>query len=127
MEELLIVVLQAFLELLVELLLYGGLDIIATLSGSEDKNRWGLMFLFFMLGAVLGALANLVHPRVLLPYEWLRIGNLLLGPLVVGAIAWYWTERRRRRGRKVVPGYHFLFALLFTLAFDVVRFAYGQR
>ncbi len=122
MEELL----GLILELILEILLYSGADFVVIPREEEEGFPFGWMTLFFLLGAGLGAIANLVQPRFLLPYPWLRVINLIVGPLIVGGIARAWTKWRRRRGRKLVPRNHFAFAFLFTFAFDLVRFVYAK-
>lgn len=127
MEEVLIVILQGLLELGLEFLIYAGLDLAALRGRSDEDQGCVIMVVFFSLGALLGGAANLIRPRLMLPYPWLRIGNLIVGPLVAGAASWYLTRWRQERGAKVLPGSHFLFAFWFTFAFDVVRFAYGKH
>src|SRR5439155_20238091 len=83
MEELLVLILQLLFEFVLQLLFYGGLDLAAwSVSGKEDKSGgvgFVVMFVFFLLGAGLGVLANFVHPGAFLPYAWMRIANLLAG------------------------------------------------
>ena len=91
MEEILIVLLQILFELVLQILLYGGLDFTAWSFGREDKSDstgCGAMFIFFAIGAGLGALMNWLYPRPVLAYDWLRIGNLIVAPLLAGGLAW---------------------------------------
>lgn len=127
MEEVLIVVVQGLLELGLEFLIYCGLDFAALRGRSDEEYGCSLAGFFFICGAVLGSLANLARPRLLLPYPWLRIANLIIGPLLAGGASWLMTQWRQQRGAKVLPGNHFFFAFWFTLAFDLVRFAYGKH
>ena len=129
MEEILIVILQAFFEFFLELILYVGLDLAAW--GFRDEKDGGAgcgwIFVFMFLGAGLGALANWIHPKTLLPFAWMRIANLLVGPFLVAWASKLWTEARKERGRNLVPANHFYFALLFTFAFNLVRFLYADH
>jgi uncharacterized membrane protein YccC len=130
MEEALVLILQLLFELIVQLLLYGGIDFITMWVEKNDKpGGLGclLMFLFAVIGVGFAALANLFHPVVFLPYDWLRIANLIVGPLLAGGVSWLFTDWRRRRGARLVPRLHFWFAFCFVFGFDVVRFIYGRH
>ena len=130
MEEALIIILQVVFELAVQLLLYGGLDLTSLWFGRDEKPGGVgclMMFVFALIGATFGGLANLIHPGTLLPYAWLRIANLVLGPLLAGRASWWLTDWRRRHGARLVPNMHFWFAFWFVLVFDLVRFIYGQH
>ena len=130
MEELLIVILQIVFELVLQIILYAGLDLTAWWFTREDKSDsagCGRMFIFFSIGAGLGALMNWVHPRPVLDYDWMRIGNLIVGPFLAGGLAWLFADWRRRCGAKMVPRLHFFFALTFVLGFDLLRFIYSNR
>ena len=125
MEEVLVVVLQGLVEFLVEMLIYFGID----LPWRRDDGRAGCgwVVLLLLLGAGCGWAADLLWPRLLLPYFWLRLANLAVAPLAAGALSWAVADRRRRRGAALIPVSHFWSAFAFTLAFNVVRFAFGQR
>lgn len=130
MEEILVVILQVFFEFMIELLIYAGLDFTAWSIGKAEEPGsvgCGAMVVFLLLGAGFAALANALHPRPILAYEWLRIANLLLGPPLAGAVSWLCADWRRRAGAKIEPSLHFFFALCFVLGFDLIRFIYAQR
>jgi hypothetical protein len=74
-----------------------------------------------------GGLANLIHPGAFLAYQWLRIANLIAGPLLAGGVSWLVADWRRRRGAHLVPSLHFWLAFWFVLGFDVVRFIYARH
>ena len=128
MEEVLIVILQLFFELLFQLLVYGGFDLLAWWIDKHEKGLGCLaMLIFALIGAGFGGIVNLIHPGTYLAYEWLRIANVIVGPLLAGWVSWLFAEWRRRRGAKLVPSLHFWFAFCFVLGFDLVRFAYAQH
>lgn len=130
MEEILVIILQITFELALELLVYAGLDFTAWSFTREEEHGsagCGAMFVFFLIGAGLGALLNQFHPQPILAYGWLRIINLVAAPLLAGGIAWLFADWRRRRGAKILPSLHFFFAFWFVLGFDLVRFIYAKR
>src|ERR1043166_2230278 len=100
MEELLVLIVQVIVEGFLELLIYGGLDLAAfSIRSNEKEGSYGcvMMVVFLVLGAALGGLANMIHPRSFLPYPWLRITNLIAGPILVGIASWLFAEWRRQR------------------------------
>jgi hypothetical protein len=124
-EEIAVVLIQGFLEFLLEFLFWFGID----LAWSRD-NGWlgfGRIVVFLLLGGFLAFLLNHAHARLLMPTDALRVAMLVVGPLAAGFLAWLIARRRRDRGREIVPGNHFVTAFCFVLAFDLVRFAYGAR
>jgi hypothetical protein len=130
MEEILFVILQLLFEFVLQLLLYSGFDLAAWAFGKEDKGGsvgCAVMFVFLLLGSGLGGLANWIHPGAFLPYEWMRIANLLAGPPLAGGASWLFAEVRKHYGAKLLPSLHFWFAFCFVLGFDLVRFVYLQR
>ena len=130
MEEVLIVILQLVFELAVQLLLYGGIDCITMWVEKNDKPGGVgclLMFIFALMGVGFGAFANLFHPGAFLPFGWLRIANLIVGPLLAGGVSWLFTDWRRRRGARLVPIMHFWFAFFFVFGFNLVRFVYAKH
>jgi hypothetical protein len=125
MEEVLVVVLQGLVEFFLEMLIYIGID----LGWRRDDGGvgCGLLTLFLLLGGGLGAVGNVLHPRLLMPTEGLRVAALIAGPAAAGGLSWLVARYRQRRGQQVVPGNHLITALCFVLAFDVVRYAYGTH
>jgi hypothetical protein len=125
MEEILVVALQGLVEFFLEMLIYVGID----LSWTRDDRGvgCGLPWLFLLLGGCLGALANLLHPRLLMPTEGMRVAALIAGPAAAGGLSWLVARFRQRKGYKVVPSSHVVTAICFVLAFDMARYAYGTH
>ena len=123
MEEILVAVLQVILEFGLELLIYGGLDVAAERAAPAERRGCLLLTLFALIGAGLGAVANAVHPRPVLPFPWLRITNLVVGPFLAGVLSLLAARWRRRPE----PALHFGLACVFVLGFNLVRFAFARR
>jgi hypothetical protein len=127
-EEVLVLILQGLFEVGLEVFFYAGLAWPWPNDKQDSAGFWaGGGVLFFVVGGVLGLLFTLIFPKLLLPYGWLRMANLVLAPAASGLFAWYVARWRRTRTPGVVPQQHAVFAVLFTLAFAAVRFAYGQH
>jgi hypothetical protein len=134
-EEFLALLFQIFIELFVQLFVYLPFDWGLSAIWSEAKNETSgyemngceLLFLFIILGGLLGGLSLLVEPRLILRYAWMRITNLLATPVLAGALSWLIAEQRRRRRQDIVPGQHFWSAFWFGFAFSAVRFTFGTR
>ncbi len=128
MEEVLVLVLQGVFEVGLEVLFYGGLVWPSSDARTDSASAWAVGgILTFALGAGLGVFFNFFFPHLLVPYPWLRIANLVLGPAASGLFAWCVALWRSQYRRGVAPGQHAAFAVLFTIAFATVRYAYAQH
>jgi hypothetical protein len=129
MEEFLIILLQALAEFLIELMMYGGLDFLSykMWDSEEQELGCGWSFIFLVIGGLLGMLVNFLHPRAVLPWAWLRILALVAAPLAAGYISEALAKQRQHRGTVFEPRLHFWFAFLFTLGFEIARFAWAAR
>lgn len=125
MEEVLAIVFQLFFELLFNVLASGMIDLAARNTSAKTQEGCGVFLLHAGVGGGLGFLSTLAVPKLILPLAWMRMLNLLAGPLVAGAssavlMAWVRPKTAASWG----PFVHgFLFALMFGLA----RFAFGQH
>lgn len=121
MEEVVAALLQVFLEVFLEFVVYIGLDIVS-LQDEKGNTRGCVLFGFFVLaGAGLGALVNWMHPRPVLPFPWLRLLNLVVSPVLAGGLSVLVARWRRRD-----PPLHFWMAFCFILGYNAVRFAYAH-
>jgi hypothetical protein len=75
-----------------------------------------------LLGAALGGATLLMLPNRLLASHALRVANLLLTPVLVGALMAMLGAHRFRRGLVVLPIDRFVGGFAFALAFAIVRF-----
>src|SRR5262245_31553257 len=105
MEELLVLLIQLLVEFFFEVLCYGGLDFLsykATKSGEEGCGC-GWNFIFLLAGGAIGFAINTIHPRVVLPWPWLRIAALILAPIAAGFIAEAFSKWRNKSGASLDP------------------------
>ena len=126
MEELLIPVLQILLELFLEFLFYFGLDVATVRDDRGQLNGFSLSVIFAIIGALLGGLATWIYPHTVLPFAWLRLTNLFVGPFVAGLFSCWIASWRQRCGRRRDPTLHFFLAFSFVLGFNLVRFAFAH-
>jgi hypothetical protein len=123
-EELLAAVVQIVLEVLLQVLVSGGLDVAASASSKRDQSGCGWLVFHGLLGGVVGWLSTLLFPHLMLPVVWLRVLNLVLAPFLAGGLTFYmdrWWNRGKDGSTAFFHG--FTFAVLFGLA----RFAFGAR
>jgi hypothetical protein len=120
-EEVIAAVLQVFLEFFLEFLVYVGLDIVAWRDNDDRTGGCVFLGLFALAGIGLGALVNWMHPTPMLPYPWLRLANLIVGPFLAGGVSVVIARWRNR-----TPLVHFWMAFCFVLGYDLVRFAYAH-
>jgi hypothetical protein len=122
-EEVLVVVLQVFFELGIQLLGAPGIDF--SISSSDKHERGcGWVVLHTFLGGLAGWVSTLIFPKLLLTHVALRIANLVIAPLVAGGLSYWAADWMRKKADTWTPFWHgFAFALVFGLA----RFAFGER
>src|SRR5947207_2555374 len=108
MEEILVLLLQALIEFTFEML---------GVSGAFPTDSCGCgAFLALAVGALCGWLLNLIHPKVLLPFSWLRMSNLILAPLLSGWIAIKIAEGRLEKKPNINKWNRVIWAFCYTLA-----------
>ncbi len=125
MEEVLVVVLQVFFEVVIQLLGWWPLDVS---TGSDRVDRGcGWLLLHAFVGGLLGFLSALIAPQLLLPFAWLRVANLVVAPLAAGGLAYLFARWAKARGNAFDPRTHFWHGFLFALMFGAARFAFATH
>lgn len=130
MEELLILLLQAFGEVLFQILGSGLLDLLTWTWEKEDSPRsrgCTLVLVMLVLGGLLGWLSIWLVPHTLLPWAWLRIANLVIGPAISASVSWRIASWRRGRGYDTDPRIHALIAGAACASMVLVRFVGSVR
>lgn len=121
MEEVIAVLIQLILEIAFQVFVSGGVDLA---TSRRDHSGCGWLAGHGLLGCVCGWLSTLLFPRLMLPFLWLRIVNMVATPFLAGGLTLL-LDRQWNRGRDGANAFWhgFTFALLFGLA----RFAFGAR
>lgn len=130
MEELIILVLQAFGEVLFQIVGSGLLDLLTWTWGKDDSPRsrgCTLVLVMGLLGALLGWLSVWLVPHALLPWAWLRFANLVIGPAISAWVSWRIAKWRQGRGYDTDPRTHALIAGVACAGMVLVRFVGGVR
>lgn len=130
MEEIILLVLSFVGELLIESLAYFPWDIF---MGSYERKKegeintfgWCVISLFFGIG--IGYVSLLLLPKIIFQYSWLRILNLILAPLIAGAIAVNMSKRREQKELTTNNKLHYLIGFLFTLGLVSVRYVLSKK
>jgi len=124
--------LEALLEIIGELVVQGLAEVLAEIglqAMGEDSQRRPHPFLaaigYACFGAILGFGSLTVLPNNLVP-ESLRLANLILTPLAVGALMTAIGAWRARRGQPVLRIDRFAYGYLFALTFALVRFKFAN-
>ena len=132
MEDLLILIIQATVEVFFELFSYLPWDWwwYARPFDTEEEGRFSFgwwLFLSVIIGGVLGYFSVYVCPTVIVRFAWLRIALLFTSPLASGCIARHMAERRQKQGRISDPNAHFWLSFCFSLGLVWIRFAFAHR
>jgi hypothetical protein len=124
-EEVLVVFLQFFFEIVMEIVVYVGLD--WGWSRGSDRDGCFYVLVFMLMGGLLGAVMNWVHPGLLTPWPAARVAGLIIWPIVAGSVSWLVASALAKRGQALNARMHFWSAFLFVLGFNLVRFMFGAR
>jgi hypothetical protein len=92
-----------------------------------EPNGLGWLFVYLVVGGVVGGLSLLVAPHLLIHAAPLRLANFVVAPVAAGGLSWWLAEGRRSRGATTWPRMHLWAAFWFVLAFGGVRLAYAAR
>lgn len=130
MEEVILFVLSFLGELLLESLAYFPWDLFV-ISYEKRKdgeiNRFGWCLLSLILGIGLGSASTLIYSKIILDAGWLRIANLILAPLLAGAIAVKMSRRREQKEITTNNKFHYLIGFLFTLGLVATRYVMAVK
>jgi hypothetical protein len=134
MEELLIAVISAVAEILLEIVSYLPCDVVLSLAerrrgpdGRYEFPVFGLVAIGVILGSIIGVFSLQFSRQTMLPYAWLRMGNIVVAPVTSGLIARWTAGRRVARGEESSPRHHFAFACAVTMGLVLVRFVHATR
>jgi hypothetical protein len=130
MEEVLILLLQVFGEVLFQILGSGLLDLLTWSWEREDSPRsrgCTIALVLFIVGGLLGWLSIWLVPHSLLPWGWLRMINLVIGPICSAWFSWRLARWRQGRGHDTDPKLHALIAGSACFGMVVVRFMLCAR
>jgi hypothetical protein len=114
-------ILQVFGEALLEL----GLHALAE-PFRRDPNVWLASIGYALFGALVGGLSLWVFPQHFTPAGILRMANLFLTPLAVGACMAGMGAWRKRRHEAVFLLNRFLYGFIFAAALAAVRFQFAH-
>ena len=129
MEDLIIIILQAIFEFVVESVSYLPLDWWPSRSRTspESDTVTANCCIWFIIGCGLACVSMLFLKRTWISLPALRIANLVLAPIASAFISQAIARRRSRRNRFIIPRNHFWQSFWFTFGLVSVRFAYAAR
>ena len=105
------VILQAVFEILVEFGFHSLADTI-----KRPRSVWLSLLGFFLWGLVAGGLSLLIFPAYAITDPTLRIANLVLTPLFLGAVMMMIGRLRQKRGQDLVKLDRFGYAAILLSA-----------
>ncbi len=81
---------------------------------------------FILLGAVAGGLSLLIFPHAAIADRDLRLANLLVTPVLIGAAMMLVGRIRQKKGQNLVRLDRFGYAFAFAFAMAMVRFIWAD-
>ncbi|WP_157724977.1 hypothetical protein [Vogesella sp. LIG4] len=128
MEEILVAILQALFEFILEVLSYGTFD---WPSSSKDRPEpesiAGRCVLWFMGGCILAGLSVLAFNHTFIHWPPLRMANLVVAPVTSALLSQTIARHRAKNHPLIVPRNHFWQSFWFTLGLVIIRFTYAVR
>src|SRR5689334_12161550 len=125
MEELLIFVIQFFVEIVFQLALELILDLIPHTNLSGKPGFVGWLFVYLMVGAALGLSVNVIHPNLFIQSSALRQIHFFASPVLVGASAYGVNRLRSKKDETIKPLRHAAYGFVLALGYGAIRMAYG--
>jgi len=116
---------EVLLQVVFEVLAEAGLRVFQE-PFRKPPNPWLAAVGYGVMGAILGAISLLILPGLLMASREAQIANLILTPLVAGAVMAAIGAWRRRRHQELIRLDRFAYGYLFALAMALVRFSFGD-
>lgn len=128
MEELFLLLMQAFLELLGYMVSMLPFELMSYIWECDKNNRTPVKcILMFLTGLWLGWLSLMFFPKSAITVSWVRGVVLFAAPVATGlaskGIAEYWSQKKD----DVWPERHFWYSFLMCFGFGIVRYIYCVR
>jgi hypothetical protein len=130
MEEVLILILQCISEVLCQVFgssLWDWLFFWRKEPSSRTSVVIGIFIGIFFFGCFLGWVSLFFIDHTLLPWGWLRMANLIVGPCVSGYVSWLMASWHQKKNPDVHPWFHAGVAAVLCFGFILFRFAFGER
>ena len=116
-----------FGQFLIEFLVEGFFYLVTSKSLGQPRTAGdlglGLPVLYLFIGGLLGAGSIALFPRAILTWEWLRVANLMVTPVLIGWIGTLFVASPI----EISKATQFWNGFLFALALTGVRFACAAR
>jgi len=113
---------EVLLQVLGELLAEWGVHLTRPAERRRPPHPLFTLLGYALLGLAVGALSLLWLPHSLLPSKGLRLANLVLSPLLSGAVLAWIGHWRAQRGSPVPVRNRFMQGLVFAFAMAAVRY-----
>ena len=131
MEDILILLLQALGEFLLEIFAWWPWDYFWWWGPWDRNDRTSpsvsAALISLATGAALGWLSLFIFPAVLVKWAWLRIALLVISPLGSGLMSFHFARGCEKEFEYVDPVFHFWIGFCFSIGFVWVRFALADR
>jgi hypothetical protein len=131
MEDLLIVILQFFFEVLLQVLAELPWDLFVGSRQTSPNHEAGpglWVVLSLAAGAGFGGISLLVFPTTLLHWSAARMANLIVAPAISGFVSFsFWRARKRAAVNRSDAKMRAVYAGCFTFGLAVIRFTFAGR
>lgn len=124
MEELALYIIVEIGGFLLNAIIYFPWDFLMVFFEERSKKPTYLaaILLSILTGTLIGYISVKLIGGALIPFDWLRLINLILAPFVAGYIALLTSRRREKKRKSSDSKFHYIVAFLFTLSFIATRY-----
>jgi hypothetical protein len=123
MEELLVIIIQFFIEVIVQVIFELPFDLFKSKTSEKTEKNFIIAILYVFAGVVVGCISLWVFPNSLIQNSWLRCVNLIVAPLISYSL----SKRLSKNKENVNPIIQARFAFLFTFSLVAVRLVYSHH
>ena len=119
---------EIFVQVVFEWLAGRGLRVVKAPFQSPSLSSPTLaVFGYALFGATAGGLSLLVFPNGIVGSYTLRLVNLVVTPVIAGALMSVLGAWRRRRGQALIRLDHFAYGMVFAFAMALIRFLFAHQ
>ena len=126
------IIIELFVQVLGEIVLTAVPELIVgpmahLLEKPRDRNPFIAGFGYFFLGLIFGGLSLLLFRASFIVNPTLRLVNLFLSPVLIGAAMARLGAHRQKQGKELVFLGSFAHSAIFAFGLAMIRFAYARH
>jgi hypothetical protein len=127
MEEVLVFIIQFFVEIVFQVVLELIVHLFPNTDTSGKPGFIGWMFIYLLAGATLGGAVTAFRPQLFIQNPSLRIIHFFFSPVAVAASAYFVNRLLALKNDAIKPKRHAAYGFVLALGYVIIRMGYGLR